>query len=115
MCQPTDFANSASARHTAMQPQLTPPKDPGLIVACPECQSSLRVGSTIDAGRRVRCPKCKREFAPIEPANDSTNDDLGVGSPRIFISHSHEDGQYVERTLKPLLKRHGLDPWGFSS
>jgi hypothetical protein len=45
------------------------PRPMAVTYTCPHCESALKTGSPVPAGRRVKCPKCEAPFVPV-PAED---------------------------------------------
>ena len=55
------------------------------IIKCPECQKSLKLNESL-AGKRVRCPACKKPFVVPEMV-----DELEEVDPSTLASESDED------------------------
>src|SRR5262249_55417449 len=46
-------------------------------LVCPECGARLRVVKSVPAGKKVKCPRCRRRSGPAAP--DDTKRDGGPG------------------------------------
>jgi hypothetical protein len=65
------------------------------IIKCPECQKSLKLNESL-AGKRVRCPACKKPFVVPEMV-----DELEEVDPSTLASESEEDeGVQAERPVR---------------
>lgn len=50
---------------------------------CPHCESALKTGSPVPAGRRVKCPKCEAPFVPV-PGEDEAPAPKAAAGPGTF-------------------------------
>src|SRR5947209_7382605 len=79
-------------------------------VFCPSCKVGLRIGATIAAGKRIRCPKCTHAFT-LPQHGDSPPAPKASGTrprPSVRVPEGPQDN---ERPLqrKRLKKRKGPD------
>ncbi len=62
---------------------------------CPQCSATLRLGSPVAAGKKIKCPKCQNIFAPTaEPPKAAA----GVSKPRL---DEDEGGAYALKDDAP--------------
>jgi mono/diheme cytochrome c family protein len=63
-------------------------------LACPSCDASLKVATTIPAGRKIRCPKCETPF-PVpeeeEPDEEPVRSKTAITSKRKPVPPPEED------------------------
>src|SRR5262245_29002727 len=87
-----------------------------LEMNCPTCDTRLRVQRSA-IGKHARCPRCKTSFAVSPPVPPKVDGEVRVvpidrtARPKVFISHSHQDRDFVQQTIKPLLESHDIEAW----
>jgi predicted Zn finger-like uncharacterized protein len=82
-------------------------------LSCPSCRTRLTIPESA-AGKLCRCPKCRKTFTAPAPTVAGPVEAVAVGrepAPVVFISHSHDDRAFVEKTIKPLLLNSGMQPF----
>src|SRR5262249_48220365 len=50
-------------------------------VICPECRATLKLASSLPAGKKIKCPKCTRVFAI--PAEEADGEAAGATPPAV--------------------------------
>src|SRR5262245_21425391 len=85
---------------------------PNEHIFCPSCQRPYPHRSGL-IGRRVRCPECEAIFR-VEPVSDDIPrkwEQQLAKPPMVFVSHSQQDRNFVERHVRPFFQEHGLHVW----
>jgi predicted Zn finger-like uncharacterized protein len=79
-------------------------------LACPECEARLKVPSSIPAGKRIRCPKCKEPF-PISDEEDEAPAPSKVAAARSRKpAPPPEDDEDDDREDEPVARKRRKKP-----